>query len=319
MLKVILPRLTRAAAYALALLGAVLAFVTPAAASAAKVQRHPTPVAPQMLASPHVARPALWKVQRGDTVIYLFGTVHALPANIDWFDGAVARAFADSNTLVTEIIEKKPEDMRAIVMDKAMLPQGQNLRATLSPTTRRALEKALAGNGLAPAMFDSFRPWYAAVALSTLPLMKSGYDPANGVDGRLVKMAQERGIEHVALETPEYQLGLFDSLPVASQRGYLREVAMNAPKITTELGAMIAAWKVGNAPRLAKLINADQSDPKLAEALLLGRNRNWAAWIGERLRKPGKVFIAVGAGHLAGRGSVQEQLAKQGIIATRVQ
>lgn len=316
MSKVILPRLIRAMACAWALLAAALAFVTPAAA---KVQRHPTPVASQKLASPHVARPALWKVQRGDTVIYLFGTVHALPANIDWFDGAVAQAFSESSSLVTEIIEKKPEEMRAIVMDKAMLPQGQNLRATLSPTTRKALEKALAGNGLAPAMFDSFRPWYAAVALSTLPLMKSGYDPANGVDGRLVKMAQERGIEHAALETPEYQLGLFDSLPIASQRGYLREVAINSPKITTELGAMIAAWKVGNAARLAKLINADQSDPKLAEALLLGRNRNWAAWIGERLTKPGKVFIAVGAGHLAGHGSVQEQLAKQGIIATRVQ
>jgi uncharacterized protein YbaP (TraB family) len=42
-------------------------------------------------------------------------------------------------------------------------------------------------------------------------------------------------------------------------------------------------------------------------------------WIKQRLTKPGKVFIAVGAGHLAGRGSVQEQLAKQGITATRVQ
>jgi len=316
MSKVIPPRPARAMAYALAFLAAALAFVTPAAA---KVQHHPKPVASQQLAQPQIARPALWKVYSGGTAIYLFGTVHALPANVDWFDGAVAQAFYGSTTLVTEIIEKKPEDMRGIVMNKAMLPEGQNLRATLSPSTRKAMEKALAANGLNAAMFDSFRPWYAAVALSTLPLMKAGYDPANGVDGRLVKLAQERGLEHIALETPEYQLGLFDSLPLASQRGYLREVAINAPKITTELGAMIAAWRTGNAPRLAKLINADQSDPKLAEALLIGRNRNWADWIKQRLTKPGKVFIAVGAGHLAGHGSVQEQLAKQGIIATRVQ
>lgn len=318
MSKLTSPRLVRALAFVWALFAATLASVAPASA-AANVQHHPKPVASQQVAAPKLARPALWKLQNGETTIYLFGTVHALPADIDWFDGAVAQAFGGSTSLVTEIIEKKPEEMRGIVMNTAMLPQGQNLRATLSRSTRKAVEKALAANGLSPAMFDSFRPWYAAVALSTLPLMKSGFDPANGVDSRLVKLADERKMEHTALETPEYQLGLFDSLPVASQRNYLREVAVNSSKITTELGAMIAAWKTGDAPRLAKLINADQSDPKLSEALLIGRNRNWAAWIKQRLTKPGKVFIAVGAGHLAGRGSVQEQLAKQGITATRVQ
>lgn len=126
-------------------------------------------------------------------------------------------------------------------------------------------------------------------------------------------------MEHSALETPEYQLGLFDSLSLASQQGYLREVALNSGSIASDLAKMIAAWKTGNALRLAKLINADQRDPELSEALLIGRNRHWADWIKQRLTSPGKVFLAVGAGHLAGHDSVQEQLAKQGIIATRVQ
>jgi uncharacterized protein YbaP (TraB family) len=39
----------------------------------------------------------------------------------------------------------------------------------------------------------------------------------------------------------------------------------------------------------------------------------------ERLHKPGTVFVAVGAGHLAGKGSVQAQLAAAGISAQRVQ
>lgn len=316
MLKLILPRFVRAMAYVWALLLATLALCAPASA---RVQHHAKPVASQQAAQSPMARPALWKVQKGETVIYLFGTVHALPAHVEWFNGALAQAFDGSSSLVTEIIEKTPEEMRGIVMSKAVLPDGESLRESLSPATRKAMEKALVANGMNPALFDRFRPWYAAVALSTLPLMKSGYDPANGVDTRLVKLAQERGMEHSALETPEYQLGLFDSLPLASQRSYLREVAVNAPKITSELGAMIAAWKAGDAPRLARLINADQSDPKLAEALLIGRNRHWADWIAQRLSQPGKVFIAVGAGHLAGHGSVQEQLAKRGIVAKRVQ
>ena len=52
--------------------------------------------------------------------------------------------------------------------------------------------------------------------------------------------------------------------------------------------------------------------------LLVDRNRNWAQWIKQRMTKPGTVFIAVGAGHLAGPDSVQAQLAKLGLKAERV-
>jgi uncharacterized protein YbaP (TraB family) len=288
-----------------------------AVARTAAIQHHPTRIAPRQVAVALPAHPALWRISKGGSTIYLFGTVHALPKGVDWFNGPLVAAFDRSNLLVTEIIDKKPEDMRDIVRAKAMLPEGQNLRAGLSPRTRAALEKALKGNGMPPAMLDGFQPWYAAVMLSTLPLMKSGYDPANGVDARLSTLAQGKG--HEALETPEYQLGLFEALPVATQKRYLTEVAEGAPKITAELGAMIAAWKAGDAPRLARIMNADESDPKLAEVLLIGRTRNWAQWIAKRLETPGTVFIAVGAGHLAGKGSVQDQLKKMGITASRVQ
>ena len=43
-----------------------------------------------------------------------------------------------------------------------------------------------------------------------------------------------------------------------------------------------------------------------------------ADWIAKRLEQPGTVFMAVGAGHLAGPGSVQEQLAKHGITSARI-
>ena len=48
------------------------------------------------------------------------------------------------------------------------------------------------------------------------------------------------------------------------------------------------------------------------------RNANWADWIDKRLDKPGIVFLGVGAGHLAGRDSVQDLLDKRGIKSARV-
>jgi hypothetical protein len=45
----------------------------------------------------------------------------------------------------------------------------------------------------------------------------------------------------------------------------------------------------------------------------------WAQWLARRLEKPGTVMVAVGAGHLAGRDSVQAMLKAKGLKATRVQ
>ena len=61
-----------------------------------------------------------------------------------------------------------------------------------------------------------------------------------------------------------------------------------------------------------------RSTATLHAMLFTDRNATWATWIRGRLARPGTVFIAVGAGHLAGRDSVIADLRAQGIQATRV-
>ena len=71
--------------------------------------------------------------------------------------------------------------------------------------------------------------------------------------------------------------------------------------------------------RLEAVLNDPTSDnPQLRRLFLAERNASWARWIRERMARPGTVFIAVGAGHLAGHDSVQTLLAQQGIRAERV-
>ncbi len=48
------------------------------------------------------------------------------------------------------------------------------------------------------------------------------------------------------------------------------------------------------------------------------RNERWADWIRARMQTPGTVFVAVGAGHLAGKDSVLVKLAERGIPSARV-
>jgi uncharacterized protein YbaP (TraB family) len=300
--------------------GLVLALLSCLSITAsAQTNPHLVPVPVTLAAPVEKAVPALWKVTDRDTTIYLFGTIHALPAGIEWFGGPVQEAFDRSQELVTEITETDPAQMQRLVVAHAMLPQGQSLRGMLTPELKTSFEQELGTLGLPAQAFDGYEPWYAAIALSTLPLLQSGYDSKNGVEQALDSRARALGHPHSALETAEYQIGLFDSLPLDAQKRYFAEVVDKLPTVTDDLAKIVVAWRHGDAETLARLMNADEDDPALIEMLLTNRNKNWAGWIKQRLARPGTVFIAVGAGHLAGPGSVQEQLAAQGITTQRVQ
>jgi uncharacterized protein YbaP (TraB family) len=52
--------------------------------------------------------------------------------------------------------------------------------------------------------------------------------------------------------------------------------------------------------------------------MFVERNARWAHWIADRLKTPGTVFVAVGAGHLSGPDSVQAQLGAMGVKSARV-
>lgn len=296
---------------------ALAAMLAPAALAAQ--QHHPAPQPVEAVTAAEVAAPALWKVSDSDTTIYLFGTIHLLPAGIDWYHGNVAQAFAQATELVTEIPEGAEAEGPALIAAHGMLPAGQSLRGLMSPAERDRYETALAKLGLPPAAFDRYKPWYAAVALATLPLMREGYDPAHGVEAALTKQNKALGRPRVGLETMAYQLGLFDQFPAAVQKQYLFEVIDALPNLRSEIAAMIRAWSKGDAAQLADLMNSQEDSPEMQAALITDRNRKWAQWIGQRLARPGVVFIAVGAGHLGGPGSVQDQLAKAGIKSERVQ
>lgn len=296
-------------------LAAVLA--TSLAASAPAATEAPDQQVVLQTAAP--ARPAMWQVRDADTIIYLFGTVHALPQGVDWLHGPVASAFDGSQELITEIVESDSASMQGAVLAKASLPAGKSLRSLLTPAQRTAYEATLRMNGLPPGAFDRFKPWYAAMVLSTLPVLREGYAPENGVEAMLGSRAKAAKRPHAALETAEYQLGLFDSLPQTVQLRYLNEVVTDLPRAGDEIAEMIDAWKAGDADRLARLMNEEEDAPELMELLLFNRNRAWAEWIKTRLDKPGTVFLAVGAGHLAGEGSVQTVLASKGIASSRLQ
>ncbi|HEX7876539.1 MAG TPA: TraB/GumN family protein [Sphingobium sp.] len=274
-----------------------------------------TPVAQAAYTSP-----ALWQVKDEDTNIYLFGTVHVLKPGTEWFKGGVKRAFDRSDELVMEIVEPEdPQAVAAAMAHIALARDGVKLSDRLSADTRPKYQAAMTSNGLSWQMFEAFNPWMAGMALSVQPLEKLGYKADLGAEKTLTAAAKASGKKIGALETVEQQLGYFASLPMEHQVKFLNATIEGLPDMDSEFARLIRHWREGDPDKLAAEMNESlEATPELAQVLLIQRNANWARWIKERLARPGAVFIAVGAGHLAGKGSVQDQLKALGVASARV-
>ena len=245
-----------------------------------------------------------------------------LPDNVEWNSGVVNKALASSDALVTEV-DMNPEKMAAMgamFQEKGMLTTGQTLRDLMSEEQRATYEAGLAKVGIPAAAFDPLEPWAAALALVQVITQASGFTPDKGVETVLESLVGEN-VERLALETVEFQLSVFDELPIDEQLVFLLDSAEDPMAGITTLSTLVTEWAEGDVEELGNLMNEGlMESPNLANRLLYNRNANWAEWIDDRLEtEPGTIFIAVGAGHLAGAKSVQELLAEREIEVERIQ
>ena len=291
-----------------ALLSATLFAATPALAETSA----PTPLPD--------ADPAIWVVKDPDTTIYLFGTFHALDGKHDWFNEEVKAAFDESNEVVLEIppVEDKSA-LGPVIMKYALDTSGKPLSEKLSPKAREKYTKVLAEMGAPPAAFDKFKPFFAALTIIMTGAQKHGLTAESGAEAVLTKAAKAGKKPISGLETIDYQMSLFAGMSDADQVKMLEETLEELDNLGAVFAEMNKHWTAGDSEGMAKLMNEmNTQSPGMYKTLLTDRNANWAEWIDTRLDKPGTVFIGVGAGHLGGKDSVQNLLAKRGIKSARV-
>jgi uncharacterized protein YbaP (TraB family) len=266
--------------------------------------------------------PAMWSVSDADTTVYLFGTIHLLPADYKWRTPKFDQAIAGSNELVVETIidEKNPTELMAVMARLAVSPGLPPISERVPPAKRALLADAIRKSGIPQAAFDRLETWAAAFLLLANQFKELELKGEEGVEVVLRGSFAAQGKPIGQLETNAEQLGFFDALSEASQRQLLEGAIESSPETRKEFQAMLASWARGDVAAIARSFNSDLSaSPELMNALIKRRNANWSKWIERRMAQPGSVMIAVGAGHLAGKDSVIELLKRDGYRVRRVQ
>jgi hypothetical protein len=276
---------------------------------------------PAQARAPHIATPALWEVSDADTTIYLFGTIHLLPSDLQWQTPQLKKAVANSQQLVVETIvdDKDPTKLMSAMASLAFnTPNLPPLMERVPAAKRPALAAAIKQTGYPPQALDRMETWAAAFILLGSKFRELGL--SGGVEGVLRGDFAAQGKTVGELESNLDQLGFFDKLPEAAQRSLLEGAIEDNKSMDRDFGGMLKAWTKGDVEGIARTFDRDLSaSPALQSALIKQRNANWSKWIENRLARPGSVMIAVGAGHLAGKSSVLEMLKKDGYQVRRLQ
>jgi uncharacterized protein YbaP (TraB family) len=267
------------------------------------------PVATDTHLADQAVHPALWVVKDADTTIYLFGTFHALDGSTNWFKDDVKAAFDRSNELILETLV--PE-----------LPKKNDATASVHATVSGQAKAGFAKRGRAVVGVPLVAPPASLLASTQIVMNASharGMSSAKGADAILRETAENRGETVAGLESFQFQLNMFSTLPAPENPAPAADPE-TILKISIALAQLQDAWNRGDITAFDPMLQQMRAQsPVSYETMFVQRNTHWAHWIADRLQQPGVVFVAVGAGHLTGPDSVQNQLAAQGVRAERIE
>jgi uncharacterized protein YbaP (TraB family) len=256
----------------------------------------------------------LWSLQGKTNKVYLLGSMHLLKES-EQLPAAIDSAYADADALIMELDmdDLDPLQMQQAALELAMQPEGRTLQQQLGPKIYEQFVAKTRALGVEPAMLDRFQPWFAAITLVQLQLMKLGFDPEAGVEKRLTLRAAGDGKKIQGLETVREQLAIMARLPEKQQREFLLYSVEDAERMATEVDELLASWRSGDAAAMAKLLQKGFDEyPDLYRPLTVERNRKWLPRIEQLLDDREDYLLVVGALHLVGKESVIDLLERKG-------
>jgi uncharacterized protein YbaP (TraB family) len=270
------------------------------------------------------AEPAIWEVQSPTAKIYLFGTMHILPQKIEWFGPKTAAAFQDSAVLVEEadVGLSNPAALQNI-MAQAIAPD-EDIWSRLKPEAAMKFRKQLEKCHLPDAVVAHFRPWFAAMLPTMCGLIESAGNEnlsvaSSSPEAALLAKAKQSGKALDFFETPEQQIGYLSSASDAVQIKELESAIDDGDTGGDDFKGMEAGWAAGDVPAIARLVAQMRSKgAEFYDVIFTQRNARFAAKIAAMLKGSKTVFVAIGAGHLAGPDCVQAQLARMSITSKRL-
>ena len=231
------------------------------------------PLLAPVVVSGVVPGPGLWKVSKGDHVLWVLGTLSPLPGHIQWESREVAQVLAQSKQVLLEPKIKLKADIgffgKLFLLPSAYgarkNPDGKTLDQMMDAATyarwRVLKQKYLGDDG----GIERWRPLFAAQELYKKALKANGLSNDGGVSGAVAALAKNDGVPEtpvqyrVEIKQPRAALKAFKAAAPSDLECFNRTL----DSIEHDVPAMTAranAWATGDLEALHALPDSHRRD-----------------------------------------------------------
>lgn len=267
-------------------------------------------------AQDNLAKSLLWEISGNglDQPSYVFGTIHMIDQEYYFLTEAAENAFDKSQNVTFEIDMEEMTDIGVIMplLMQAFMKGDTTLSDLLNEEDYKMVANHFQQIGLPMMMVERIKPMFLSALAAGDMSNPAAQQEVVSYEMELMKMAEEQDKEIMGLETAEYQMSMFDSIPYTAQAQMLLEsIQGDSSEGTDQLNQMIELYINQDIEGMQVMMNEDNDIMEYQDLLLNARNKNWIP-IMEKRMKTSICFFAVGAGHLGGNQGVLRLLQAAG-------
>lgn len=261
------------------------------------------------------AQTSVWKVSKGDNILYIGGTFHVLRQSDYPLPHEYAQAYKNSDiiALETDLMAMNDPMFNMKMMGSLMQPKGRTLRNDLDKSTYMRLKKYVTNKNIPMAMLDGMRPSMVVITLMMSEMQRLGVN-TKGVDAYYDAKARVDKKGLLFFETPDEQLSFLSHMSDGQDNEIINQTLEDMKQMEKMLDEMTLAWRSGDLKAMERLalVTMKKDYPKLFQKIVVDRNRAWMPKIEKMFHNNTTEFILVGTLHLVGKEGVLERLKAKG-------
>lgn len=263
----------------------------------------------------------LWKIESDSlsSSSYLFGTIHILKKSDYFIPKGFQKAFDNAENLTFEIDMKEINNPATImgILPKIMMKGDTSIRDLISDEDFKLLQQHFKKKGIPLFLFEKVKPMFLSM-FAEVDLDQNSLDNGEYIsyEMEMMKKAEEKNKTISGLETIDYQISIFDSIPYFEQAKMLMDGIKTVESDSSQLDQLVKIYKQQDINAMQQSIKSDDIS-KYEKLLLQNRNKNWIPVMDSMMKKQPVLFL-VGAGHLGGKDGVINLLRKKGYRVSAV-
>ncbi len=252
----------------------------------------------------------LWEISGKDInePSYLFGTFHLMCKEDIQFSENLLKAFKYSSSLYLEIDLDDPTNTFS-ALKYMYMKDGVTLRKLYDSLQYKKIQNFFSDSlHMSMAMVEKMKPAFSSSLV--YPFMMT-CKTVDGIEMELIQKSKEQQKETYGFETVEFQSSVFDNIPYNEQAEELYNMIDSIDTYKINFYKMLSLYQSQELNVIEKSFDDEPGFEEQKDLLLTNRNKNWVSQLKSILPQT-NIFIAVGAGHLAGEKGLIQLLKNEG-------